>query len=1152
MKERAPRQSGAFRFEDPRQRRIHERLLIVGPGPAAFFRDACRLMTADPSFESTTHLVSHSLREIESGLRDVLESFHQRQERTGKKPSKNEEDRHTQEIRAVLAALEIPETDAIARTWLDLAGTSSPCALHRRAHRDSLASPRPHDKAFTNWWDQMLTLLDVVLARFEARYLKILPFLEQLLTTISPKGADAKTLRNNVPNNLITLGYFFDHLEQPDWIGPLEAEGFFNTPPEPVRDAEAASVGFPFWPESRYLARMAQIPAAHDQVLVTALAIPDTDNTRVHEDLADIALKLPAGLAAKLVPQATRWIASPYHLLLPQKLGSLVQHLAEGAEAEAALTLARALFAVLPDPRSAEGGDQDGYRRSLPDPQPRFELLYYVDILKKCLPALVEAAGGAAFRMFCDLLESAVEFSMKPGARSAPEDYSHVWIPEIKERGPIHRGEIKNALVMAVRNSAEQLAYDDPTRVPVLVEDLESRPWKVYRRIALHLLWKFPGGASGLIADRLSDRTLLDDVGVRPEYYLLSEKCFARLTPNRQQMILDWIEQGPVVQGPVVGDRQGELGEDPAEAKLHLKRWQRNRLAPLRESLPEEWAARYEALVAQLGPPAPPILLSRFETFAGPVGPKSAEDLRRMSVDDLLDFLAGWVPSDSPLGPSREGLGRDFTALVASNPEPYASEAPRFQGLHPTYVHALFWGLGNSLKAKRHFSWEPVLELGAWAIRQTSDSNQPKSHDGDADWEEVRRAIGGLIDAGFEAGDTEIGLGLRSTVWAIVRELSGDPDPTPERDARYADSNADPVGLWINTVRGQAIHAVVRYALWIRQHLEREPDAPSRLARGFDGMPEVREVLDHHLSPERDPSPSVRSIYGQWFPRLVLLDRSWAELRADRIFPTMQEQYRLWRPAWEAYMAFCTAYEDVFDVLRAQYRHAIVHMGESVRHSGRLADSDEHLAEHLMILYWRGKLSLEEHDGHLTLFYQRASPSLRAHAMEFVGRSLSDTPNDVPTLILQRVQELWFRRLAAAKKGNSADEFQAELSAFGWWYSSGKFPEEWALNQLKAVLDLTDSVDMDQAVVERLSGFAATYPLEVVRCLDAIVSGDRDGWGVHRWKDHAKSILQTAIAAANDDARETAIALIHRLGARGHFDFRELLPSDAPRTNPGQ
>src|SRR5829696_7510981 len=62
-----------FRFRDPRQVRIYRRLQLLGPGPASLFLDACRLMATGQAMLSTTHLVAHCLRDIESALRDVLE-----------------------------------------------------------------------------------------------------------------------------------------------------------------------------------------------------------------------------------------------------------------------------------------------------------------------------------------------------------------------------------------------------------------------------------------------------------------------------------------------------------------------------------------------------------------------------------------------------------------------------------------------------------------------------------------------------------------------------------------------------------------------------------------------------------------------------------------------------------------------------------------------------------------------------------------------------------------------------------------------------------------------------------------------------------------------------------------------------------------------
>ena len=69
---------------------------------------------------------------------------------------------------------------------------------------------------------------------------------------------------------------------------------------------------------------MAQIPDVQSLVLEITTRIPFTKNSRVHDDLADIATALPPELAAKLVPQMCKWIESPVQMLLPDKIGKLI------------------------------------------------------------------------------------------------------------------------------------------------------------------------------------------------------------------------------------------------------------------------------------------------------------------------------------------------------------------------------------------------------------------------------------------------------------------------------------------------------------------------------------------------------------------------------------------------------------------------------------------------------------------------------------------------------------------------------------------------------------------------------------------------------------------------------------------------------------
>ena len=143
---------------------------------------------------------------------------------------------------------------------------------------------------------------------------------------------------------------FFDGLENPRWVGPLDERELFNEPPAPVRNDREGTVTFPPWPESRYLARM----AGHDPQTVIGIIsrIPDNGNVLVYEDLADAALNAPAAQATWAVDRASVWLSSAVQFRLPAKLGALMSKLASGGHVVEAIALARILLAVLPNDAS--------------------------------------------------------------------------------------------------------------------------------------------------------------------------------------------------------------------------------------------------------------------------------------------------------------------------------------------------------------------------------------------------------------------------------------------------------------------------------------------------------------------------------------------------------------------------------------------------------------------------------------------------------------------------------------------------------------------------------------------------------------------------------------------------------------------------------
>src|SRR5713226_7561770 len=59
-------------FTDPQQERIYQRIRNrISEGVAVCYRDVCRLRNNPLLFESTTHLVAHLLRDMESAIRSM-------------------------------------------------------------------------------------------------------------------------------------------------------------------------------------------------------------------------------------------------------------------------------------------------------------------------------------------------------------------------------------------------------------------------------------------------------------------------------------------------------------------------------------------------------------------------------------------------------------------------------------------------------------------------------------------------------------------------------------------------------------------------------------------------------------------------------------------------------------------------------------------------------------------------------------------------------------------------------------------------------------------------------------------------------------------------------------------------------------------------
>lgn len=935
----------------------------------------------------------------------------------------------------------------------------------------------------------------------------------------------------------VNHAYFFSKLESPEWIQPLVAKGFFREPPPPRKHGDR--LHYPAWPESGYLARMA--PVAPDCVAEVIRQIPDTDNINVHRDLARAVIHLPVNAMERWVGKEARWILAQRQIQLPlgRALGAVVERLAGLGRMRAAIELARPLLAI----RRVVDSDHPGFVGAFPQPggsgvetsgsehadeedpevseqaasvvaglssriggvMRRYE---YRQFVERHLPGLVSRGGISVFEMLCDLLEDAIESD-----KLARYD-GGLGRPAIEPHGQNYRDDVSDALIDAIRDTSEKLV-EDGMPLEAVVESLSTRESPMFRRLILHLAAEKHNRNPELAAELVVCEEHFLDERLLHEYSRLLSLVYPVLDPDRSDRVMEWISAGPPLH-----DFFDRDDEERRKSKIY---WQRRRLAWIHPHLDERWKEEYAEIVDEIGEPENPDFRSYATTWMGPTSPISAEELGSLSVEEIARYVRSWQPSGDPRSPEPEGLARTLEAVVADSPAEFLQVHRAFLEGPVRYVSAVLRGLFQAVRDDVAIDWPTTIDLmSSLAVRQSDDS----------DCGSARQDCIRLLDEGLRSDLIDIR--LRKAVWSIIDTIADDTDPDPEADSKFASNLAS---RSINTVRGNALHAVVTYSLWVYRSVMGTSEArPGDF--GMRMIPEVRTRLERHLDPAIDPSPAIRSVYGQWFPHLVLLDDAWASQHVTSIFPDDQPELR--DAAWETYLRYCRVYTRSFELLRGNYLAAVNRLEERRERDSTATESIAgFLGEHLVILAGRGLVAWSDEDALLRGFFENAEPDDARGAVLLVGGDLSRHENDIPDAAMARFRSLADELLGLLEKHGG--ERMGHLSSLGLWIVSGRFDPAWTVDRLQRLLELAGAVAPSFEVMDGLVEMSRSHPTEAFEALRTWLTTNRSDRRVLIGgpDEPAMAILQAALdqPSTEDDAR----SLVHQLGAAGYLGFRDLL-----------
>jgi hypothetical protein len=1054
-------------------------LKLMGDTPAAFYEDACRFLDERPGLASASHLVGHLAREIECLVRDLLTAMvppveWERLEADPRPEGQHDPDRAAV-IDAICTALGFSDDDEVRRLW-------KRTNWQRGAHRGGLLQPRPADAELRSRWVQFEGLLLRIGRQYEASFTAALPVVDQLATIDAPTKEDLKRLRTRVPHSDVAMKQFFSRAGA-GWFALLRGAGYL-TNPRSLTPSEDGYVTYVPWPAAGYLVRMSALEQLSDQVVDLALGL-ETDNPEAAECIADIARAVPSARARRLVPKIVELLGQPVMWRLPPKAAGLATQLAADGDVNEAIGLLKPL---LPRPSRVAG-----HGHGVPP-----------TVVTGLLPGL----GLPGLVMLADRLRD----TAADETDRATLAHSRIWRPSI-DSSHDHSG--RDLLVSMLRDGGVRVAAVEG--VSVVVSLLEGYDEAVFQRLSLHVLRKVPD--PGLVEARLASRGLFDRYDVGPEYTLLLQGQFSHLRATAREAIIGYVDAGPQPGADPVGDSE---------------QWQWYQLSRFGDALPDDQQSRYQALVDRFGVPAPddePIIFTERDLGA----PVDAVAISAMSDDALIDLLTtfdagpGREPEHSPVG-----LQRELEVSAAADPARFSALADRLAALDPTYAHGVFEGLTRALKEgdRSHdgqllIDWPQVLTLGRAVIAQPRLlPGRPGMGDGERDpgWVWCRQWLANLLAEGLR---TDL---LPTThadaVFQQLSQLAEDPEP--------ASHGGDPATEAINTVRGWALIAVMRYALWRHRHRDPEQDAV------LDDN--VRQILDRHLDPAVDPSTAIRAVYGMHLGLLAVCDPDWTRERIGAIFEDRTAPRGL--AAWNAFLQFCRPTPRTYALVANLYTQAVTDLPvtdptPSASAGSATAEIDhvhDRLVGHLAALYTMNLVGNE--DGSLLdRFLRKAPDKLKAKLVEILGIMLRNTEQPSPD-VLERLQQLWQWRFDRLRSSN-AD--LSELAGFAWWFASGKLDTRWVLRQLHDLLQAGGTVEPDHMVASELATQHDAFPDETVTCMALLIDAPTDPWFVTGSLDDIRTVLRGGLQATEQATRKKAEETINRLVARGYTSFQDLL-----------
>ncbi len=960
-------------------------------------------------------------------------------------------------------------------------------------------SDNPQNEITDTDFYNKLGALEEVLFKLTSNYFDIRDEIKKILAEKPSKELAQKLIHK------IVFWRNFEYLFQQatsEWLTPLYEVGFFCMPGNNIRE----------WPPTKYLMRICDKKQKESIEIIKFIS--NTENPVVMSDFLDIALKIDPKLSVQVVSIVydKKWRKNGYlsNYWLGHSAIKLVDYLAGGGEIEAAIRLFRHLLEYRIVKKQFGVDATETVIRDFD----------YQELLEKNIEQLIRVAPLDTVKIISILLKATYSTLCYEGNNYLKErdcsyfDYKNV------DGGMNYSRDARTMLLRSLVVRMEQIVESGLADLSQLLMMIDY-PVRIFQMIKFRMFNKFSDKFKEQIQACLIDMSnydSLDDYGV--SFMELLRDNYDALSNDDKAKILTISEEHP--------DHIKNLKDcSIEEVEQFYQNWKYKILFCIRDYLGQEkkdWVLSFSKTKG-----APEYGCWSTNSWVGPTSDLSVEYFNSTSICVVVEELISWVPPKGFGVDSVEGRGRNLSESIKQLPSKYCEASPLFinSGLHFTYIHHLFWGLELAIRDGHKLNWWPIIEAADKFVSLSKEEIQkfPEKNDDFAyDYDGVLRAIISLIDQGLNQAEVEIKQEQRDSIWKIIKKGLQSKNPDLKHEKKYGGNNTDPYTMSINTTRGEAMHALVKYASWVANKIEKK--------RGL--AEEVMEKLKFHLVYENEPTETIHCLYGFYFPFIYYHEKSWVIENLEVIFPRERKCFLVWKATFSGYL-YRGMYIDLFPLLINQYKRGIKHVESlELKEKTRDAFSDK-LSEHIMLAVAHGAEGAEEI---AKLMLESKNEDIVKHAIFYAGANILKTElkniEDEKIPNPENLRWVWESML---------EKISIEAAkGFGWWFANSPYDAEFTIKQLLKTLKFTSGqLDDEHKINEELSKYVDDFPIEVVKCVELIIKNDDHGWHLsYRINDYS-DLFRRSLVNNKPGLREKISKLADYLGKKGFDAFEEFV-----------